>query len=70
VRNVRHIASKPKNEVCEEAIRVFESSDSLMGLAATCGILSKILGPKADFLDFDEWAQECKFEIKRIGKNS
>lgn len=60
-----HISDKPKKEVCKEAIRIFESSDSLVGSAATCGILAKILGPKGNYLAFDEWLEVCKVEVQQ-----
>ena len=61
-----HISDKPKKEICEEAIRIFESSDSLVAAAATCGILKKTLGHKAEFLAFDDWLNACKLEIQQI----
>ena len=59
-----HISNKSKKEICDEAIRVFESSDSLIGAAATCGILAKILGPKGEYLAFDDWLNVCKAEVQ------
>lgn len=60
-----HISNKPKKEVCKEGIRIFESSDSLVGSAATCGILAKILGPKGEYLAFDDWLKACKSEVQQ-----
>lgn len=60
-----HIANKPKKEVCLEAKRILQSSDSLPGSAATCGILYKVLGDKAPFLDFEGWLKVCEEEISK-----
>ncbi len=59
-----HIAKKPKREVCKEAKRVFETSDSIVARAAACGILSKVVGDKATFLDFSGWIAVCNNELK------
>lgn len=59
------IANKPKNEVLQEAKRVLQDSDSLLACAATCGILTKILGDKADFLAFDDWIRVCVEEMQK-----
>jgi hypothetical protein len=61
-----HIAKKPKNEVYLYAKRILESSDSLPACAATCGILSKMVGEKAPFLAFDDWSKVCQQELDNI----
>lgn len=58
-----YIIQKPKNEIYIEALRILRSSDSLPASAATCGILSKILGEKAQFLEYDKWIHICENEI-------
>ncbi|MGD2093516.1 MAG: hypothetical protein PVH77_00750 [Phycisphaerales bacterium] len=58
-----HISDKPKNEICESAKDILEHSDSLTACAATCGILRKILGDKAPFLAFEQWAKICEEEL-------
>jgi hypothetical protein len=58
-----YIVRKPKIEVYTEALRVLKNSDSLFASAATCGILYKLLGEKAEFLDFDMWTKICEQEI-------
>lgn len=58
-----YIIKKPRNEICIEALRILRSSDSLPASAATCGILSMILGEKAQFLEYDKWIHICENEI-------
>jgi hypothetical protein len=60
-----HIAKKPKKEVCLEAKRILQFSDSLPACAATCGILNKVLGNKAQFLAFDDWIKACEEELTK-----
>jgi hypothetical protein len=57
------IIQRPKQEICKEAKRIFETSDSLTACAATCGILSNVLGNKAEFLAFSDWAKICDAEL-------
>jgi len=60
-----HIAKKPEKEVCLTAKRILQSSDSLPASAATCGILDKVLGKKAQFLAFEDWIKVCEEELSK-----
>lgn len=60
-----YISNKDKKEVLLEAKRTLQFSDSLPACAATCGILSKILGGKAQFLAFDDWIKACDEELNK-----
>jgi vacuolar-type H+-ATPase subunit I/STV1 len=61
-----YTAQKPKQEVCREAKRIFETSDSLVACAATCGILSKVMDKKAEFFAFDDWLKICDSELQEV----
>ena len=62
---MRYILEKPKNEILKEAKRVLETSDYLPACAATCEILRKKLGDKAEFLAFDDWIKVLEEEIEK-----
>lgn len=57
-----YIVEKPKSEICRSAGELLKQSDSLVACAATCGILIRVLGEKAPFLDFEKWLKICENE--------
>ncbi len=60
---MHHIAKRPKDEVIPEALKILRDSDSLPACAATCGILSSMLGEKAGFMEFGEWIKVCEEQL-------
>lgn len=58
-----YIIRKPKNEIIQNALRVFSNSDSLIANAATCGILSEVYKVKIDFMDIEKWKEFCESEL-------
>lgn len=62
---MNHIGKKPKKEILYNAKRILQSSDSLVACVATCGILNKMLGNRAFFIDFDSWLKICEEELSK-----
>lgn len=58
-----YILEKPKAEVLCACDTVLQKFDSLPACAAACGVLARVLGNRADFLDFKAWREVCQSEI-------
>ncbi len=59
-----YIVARPKQEIASEASKLLTASDSLPAVAATCGILAKVFGDKARFLDRRGWLEVLQREGK------
>ena len=57
------ITDRPIAEIYREAARTLRESDSLYACAAVCGILSFSVGPRAEFLELDRWAEICDEQL-------
>jgi len=60
---MRYIIGRPRQETLLACITTLDESDSLPAVAATCGILQRLLGKRAEFLDFAGWCEMCRSEI-------
>ena len=59
-----YIIARPRQDMLHACIITLEESDSLPAAAAACGILQRLLGKRAEFLDFGAWRKACQSEIR------
>lgn len=50
-----YLVVRPRNELVKPALQALKTSQFLPGLAATCGVLLRVYGERAPFMDIDGW---------------